>query len=165
MRFNKIRKIFIVIVSIAIGATLAFIWVNSMFSQTESAKESSAVYETVKPALDVSFGKDKITHSIFRKMAHATEFFVLGAEVCLLFVLLRRFCLKSLTVILPIGFAVGGIDEIIQLFFARGSAFKDVLIDFSGFCAATLIASGLYYSISAIVKRNKKSKQNKSESA
>ena len=92
----------------------------------ESTQQSS--YETV-----IRENYDRL-HNVLRKVAHATEFAVLGS---LLFFFLRLDDSTALTIdlVLSMGivFLVGSVDETIQRFVpGRCCRFTDVLIDFSG---------------------------------
>ncbi len=135
-KISKIKLIFIIILSILILVTLGFIWGNSCMPKEASAQTSQGVYDAVKPSLDTTFGKDVITHKIFRKMAHSFEFMLLGLEVTLLFHLLFENVFKKTIYILSIGLFVGTVDEAIQILTSRGPSVLDVLIDFGGYLLA-----------------------------
>ena len=72
-------------------------------------------------------GKGNVTEHFVRKLAHFTEFFVLGLELAVLF------CSFSSKPIL-FSLLVALTDETIQLFTGRGSQVKDVWLDFFGAC-------------------------------
>ena len=78
---QKAKKIKIIITSLLLGCTLLFIFVNSCLSKQTSGNESGALFELVKPIFDFIFGKGVITHQIFRKLAHFSEFALLGLEI------------------------------------------------------------------------------------
>ena len=138
---TKKRIFFTVLISILIALTVGFIWSNSMKSIPESSDQSENTYSWVKAVLDFIFGKGVITHSVFRKLAHFAEFFILGVEVNLLFIAIKKYRFKWLYFQLLIGLFIAGVDEIIQIFYKRGASIIDVLIDFSGVLTATLIIS------------------------
>ena len=159
-KISKIKLILIIVLSILIVATLGFIWGNSCMPKESSAQTSQGVYDTVKPALDTTFGKGKVTHDIFRKMAHSFEFMLLGAEVTCLFYLIFENVFKKVIYILSIGLFVGVVDETIQIFTSRGPAVLDVLIDFGGYLiavAAVFVIILLVY----FIKKRKKSRTDK----
>ena len=130
------KKITVIILSVLIALTLCFIFRNSFLGKESSSTEARGVLETLSPILDAIFGEGVITIKFFRKAAHFAEFFLLGLEVCFLMFTLKGLKLKPFLCVLPAGFFVGGIDEIIQIFSERGALFTDVLIDFSGYVAA-----------------------------
>ena len=134
------RKIWIVILYVLFIATLVFIWGNSMLPQTTSAKESSAVHEILQPVFDQVFGTGTITEDITRKIAHGTEFLLLGLEMTLIFAAFRGYTFKNWIFILSVGLFVALCDETIQYFTKRGSAVMDVWIDAGGVLAISLLA-------------------------
>lgn len=153
--FDRTKKILLITVSALIVITLGFIWVNSMISQDKSASESQAVYEVVKPVFDATFGEDVITHDICRKLAHATEFMALGAElVCLYMILNRGFSVRFIEVF-SYGLFVAVIDESIQILSKRGSQVKDVLIDYLGYLIG-IVCAYIVFLIIKTVKDKKK---------
>lgn len=130
---SKFKNISIAVVTLLICLTVGFIWGNSLPSKAQSSKTSTGVYAAVKPMLDLVFGVDKVSHGTFRKMAHFSEFFLLGAEVNLLYLLIFGFDWKKCYLVLLFGFVVAVIDETIQIFTGRGAAVIDVIIDYSGY--------------------------------
>lgn len=156
-KLNTARKIVAVILLAAIVATLYFIWSNSMESVQESNQTSQGVYEVVEPIIESTVGTDVVTPHVFRKMAHVGEFFMLGAEVVTLFFVLVGFNFRITPFSLIIGFVIGGIDEILQIFSSRGPAFTDVLIDFFGFAVAWAIVTVVAF-ICNRIRLNKKAK-------
>lgn len=126
-------------------ATVAFIWGHSMMPADLSSNESGWVMAVIKPFLELFVGKDNVTAHLVRKLAHFTEYFVLGAELALFFTWLKSPALDSrkwLRWVLPllIGLCVASLDETIQIFVdGRGPAVTDVLLDFSGVCAGVLL--------------------------
>lgn len=130
---NK-RKIAIAILVLTVALVVFFIFSNSLKTREESVKDSDAVVGMIGPLLERLFG-DKIESISFvvRKLAHFTEFAVLGLATSALVLTIgmgRRWNLLGygLTFCLVIAIA----DEIIQGFVGRGSAARDVLIDFCG---------------------------------
>ena len=93
-------------------------------------------------------GVKEPTSHIVRKIAHVTEFLVFAA---LLFLRLEsRGLRRGLTAYLC-GTAVGGIDELLQLFANRGSLFSDVLYDSAGAAAGVLLTAA---AVALIRKKN-----------
>lgn len=152
---SKARLAFFIVLSFAVLLTLCFIWGNSMLPKQESAEVSGSLYETVKPTLDKTFGEGKITHGIFRKMAHATEFMILSLELNLLFLTIKGISLFNPVFALASSAGVAAIDETIQIFSNRGPAVTDVLIDCGG-AAFPAAAFFIIYAVILFVKRKKK---------
>lgn len=157
---SKIRLVFFIALSFAILLTLCFIWGNSVLPKQDSAEVSGSVYEEVKPVLDKTFGEGKVTHGIFRKMAHATEFMILSLELNLLFLTLKKVSLLNPAFALGVSAIVASIDETIQIFSNRGPAVKDVLIDCGG-AAFTSAAFFIVYAVIVFVKRKKSKSENR----
>ncbi len=139
-----IRNLLIVIVSIAIALTLWFIFSNSLTPSSKSLETSEGIYEQVKDPIEAVVGQGKVTHAVFRKMAHFFEFFVLGVEVALLFTLLFGLKLKNLIWIFISGIMVAIMDEGLQNFSKRTASVTDVFIDIAGFMLAVIICYGIY---------------------
>lgn len=121
--------------------TVAFIWVHSAMDPETSANESGWVKKIMEPFLEIFVGKGNVTEHLVRKLAHFSEFALLGAEL-LLYVSLCR-CSRSFSnAAYSCNFALitAVIDETIQIFSGRGSSLKDVWLDFAGAFFGTLIA-------------------------
>ena len=80
---------------LAILAALAFIWGNSLDSAVESAVKSGRVRELLQPLLERLVGQGGVTDHLVRKLAHFTEFAVLGALLLLLTAAAFRVRLQS----------------------------------------------------------------------
>lgn len=130
--------------AILIALNLAFIWGNSAMPGDNSGALSGWLLELL------SFLPDSdLAHTILRKLAHFSEFGLLGILVCWLWNLHR----DNLPVSLPgFGLAVACIDETIQYFVpGRASSLIDVWIDTAGFTTGLILLSFGYY----IVKKRK----------
>ena len=118
-----------------IGATLLFIWGQSL----TPAKQSQAQSDTVKWLLSLVLGDGAATAFLLkniRKVAHFCEFALLGGELALA---RRVFRLPQAWLY---GLGVAAADETLQ-FFAPGRApmVRDVLLDYSGYlCGFGLVA-------------------------
>ena len=134
------RKVAVYIIVALIVLTIAYIWLNSVKTQAESAESSEPVYETIQKVADDVFGEGtvEITHDWVRKFAHFFEFAALGAEFCVLYILLKRQSLGGFIEMLPFGLYVSVIDEGIQMLSDRGPEVRDIFIDYGGYLAATL---------------------------
>lgn len=143
----------IIILTILIMATIAFIWGNSLQSIPESQERSLGVMDKITPVLQVIVGKGNVTDHLVRKLAHFIEFGALGCELALLAVLRKRVHLQPVVNCLFIGLAVAVIDETIQIFSNRGSQVSDVLLDFSGAVAGTIFALLIRWLVLAIRRK------------
>ena len=115
-----------------IALTLCFIWGNSLLT----SNLSSAISRWVKEWLNEIFSAIGVTgmsgDGVLRKIAHASEFALLGIELTIL--LLGRFK-KHISLLLLCGLSVALVDETIQLFVnGRAGSVKDIWIDFAGYC-------------------------------
>jgi VanZ family protein len=116
---------------------LLFIWGNSLLPASVSSTESGYVEQLVRPILlpiQALLGRAGIVvtlSQLVRKMAHFTEYTVLGVMMSVLFVRPNgrgRFFLSEFLCL-----AAAMVDEGIQLFSeGRGASLRDVAIDFSG---------------------------------
>ena len=113
---------------------IGFIFYNSLQGSQESSAMSGRVMALLKPILDPWDRIPEDTfHWLVRKLAHFTEFFVLGLSLC---ALSGRMIWKSppMTWYAPaiLALLVAMTDEFIQRFTGRTSALKDVAIDLVG---------------------------------
>ncbi len=151
---SKTRKIFAFLLSFTILLTLIFIWGNSLKTVTESGEQSGEVYSAFTPLLNFIFGEGTITHSMFRKLAHVFEYFVLGVQAFTLILVIKGLKWITLLLGLPFGIFVGVIDECLQLISKRGASVTDVFIDLIGF-----ILSGLIMAILTLIIKSKINKK------
>ncbi|MBQ3275891.1 MAG: VanZ family protein [Oscillospiraceae bacterium] len=151
------------ILTILLIGMLVFIWGNSLLSREVSGAISDSLMDVLNRCsarlglADDTFtymydqdgdGVKEPTSHIVRKIAHVTEFLVFAA---LLFLRLEsRGLRRGLTAYLC-GTAVGGIDELLQLFANRGSLFSDVLYDSAGAAAGVLLTAA---AVALIRKKN-----------
>lgn len=139
------RRTAALIVVLLLVGTLAFIFTNSAFPQDDSAEQSRSFGELIRFLLDPArqMGDEAYDHLV-RKLAHFTEFALLGALVSLLWFVLRRFPLP-LRLFVTLGASV--CDESIQILSKRGSLVNDVLLDFSGSLCGMLLSVLVCYLI------------------
>ena len=153
MRMHLPRRAGVLISVFLMLAVLCFIFGNSLLDGEASNEHSGRLMEILKPLLDPH---DRIPqkdfHVFVRKMAHFTEFFLLGVTA--------TFAAKQISaafgirsVFMPLFFTLASAvtDEMIQNFTGRTSSVKDVLIDFSGAVCGLLVT----YMISWLVRRRK----------
>ena len=126
--------------------TLLFIWGNSLLPAAVSSRESGFVLRLTQPVITVlqrfleGRGHSYSQELILRKLAHFSEYAVLGALMLALFTKpgLRTRPLPSLGLCL----AAALLDEGIQLFsVGRGASLHDVALDFIGACVGTALAA------------------------
>ncbi len=127
-----------------IGA-LVFIWGNSLLPASVSGAISGWLHElltTVLPGNGNGSGGD----GSLRKLAHFTEFALLGI---VLFQLMRNRVDKisvAWALSLGCGFVVACVDELLQHFSpGRAPRFGDVCIDMAGVLTGTLLCLTIYY--------------------
>ena len=128
-----------------IALTLCAIWIQSALGSDRSEAESMWLFGRVYGILRFLVGEERATVHLLRKLAHFTEFFILGAEgMALRRSYGRRDVYSFVAVFLLCNFAAF-MDETIQIFSGRGPSVTDIWIDtcgaFSGmifllFCAA-----------------------------
>ena len=134
------KKISTALLLLAILATLAFIWGNSLDSAVESAAKSGRVRELLRPLLELVVGQGGVTDHLVRKLAHFTEYAVLGALLLLLTAVGFRVRLQTVVNCLFFLMAAALTDETIQMFSdGRSSQLTDVWLDFSGAMAGILV--------------------------
>ena len=141
------------ILTVLIILTLGFIWVHSCMGRESSAEESAKVTEIVEPVLEIVVGEGNVTDHLVRKLAHFSEFALLGFELALRLAGKRKGWLHACAA----GFFVGFLDETIQIFAFRGDAIIDVWLDFSGVVFGALAALLAQWLFRKLWKRRKAS--------
>ena len=116
---------------------LVFIWGQSCLPVSLSREESRHVLSFLNPLLELILGPGRVTQHLVRKLAHFTEFFVLGCVLSALLPLRWQGRLLAL----GLGLLAALIDETIQIFSGRGDQISDVWLDFSGAAAGILLLS------------------------
>ncbi len=136
------KKISTALLLLAILAALAFIWGNSLDFAVESAAKSGRVGELLRPLLEL-VGQGGVTDHLIRKLAHFTEYAVLGALLLLLTAV--GFCVRLQTVVNCLFFLMAAAltDETIQIFTGRGPQIQDVWLDFAGGFTGLLVVLAL----------------------
>lgn len=125
-----------------LALNLIFIWGNSLLPAEVSQSFSDWVAE-ILPVQTEEVAPSEGKVNIIRKMAHFTEFTVLGFLLSWLMILLQKKRCHALW----LGILAACTDETIQMFVpGRGPGWKDVLIDAGG-VAAGMILLWLGYAI------------------
>lgn len=145
------------------GITLLWIfviWGHSLMSGSLSSMESNRVLAFLQPIFTKLGLSDLLALVNIRKVAHFTEFFILGI---FLSISIRKYFVKWP---IPVHFCamltgafIAICDESIQAFIpGRASQITDVVIDFSGvFCAVLIFMLVKYISYILSKKQKKKS--------
>lgn len=123
-----------------------FIWDNSLQNGGNSDGFSLIFAEWLTPvAHKFGFhGNIWALNRVVRKLAHLTEFTILGG---ILYVILRRY-IEYGTVVktIGVGIVIASLDEFIQLFsLGRSSQLSDVLIDTVGIIIGISVVKLTYY--------------------
>ena len=134
------------ILYIVLGLIVFFIWDNSLQNGGTSDGFSLIFAEWLAPIADKLgfYGNIWALNRIIRKLAHLTEFTILGG---VLYVVLRRY-IEYGTVVktIGVGIVIACLDEFIQLFsLGRSSQLSDVLIDTIGIIIGILVVKLAYY--------------------
>ena len=130
------RRALIVLVAL----TLCFIWGNSLLPGEVSGAISNWVGELLRNLFPGAITPPE-GHGTLRKLAHGTEYLILGIELTLL---LRRAYRMPVSALALSGVATALVDETIQLFTpARAGQIRDVWIDLGGFCAGCLLCMAI----------------------
>lgn len=125
---RKTEKILVILILL----TLAFIFGNSLADKEQSSRESGWVLSLVQPFLELFIGKGNVTEHLVRKLAHFTEFALLGMELCFFFSLRADSVRKAFLLAFSHGLFTALSDETIQIFSHRGAQIPDVWLDTSG---------------------------------
>ena len=123
-----------------------FIWDNSLQNGGSSDGFSLMFAEWLAPIADKLgfYGNIWALNRIVRKLAHLTEFTILGG---VLYVVLRHY-IEYGTVVktIGVGIVIASLDEFIQLFsLGRSSQLSDVLIDTIGIIIGISVVKLAYY--------------------
>ena len=123
-----------------------FIWDNSLQNGGNSDGFSLMFAEWLAPIADKLgfYGNIWALNRIVRKLAHLTEFTILGG---VLYVVLRHY-IEYGTVVktIGVGIVIASLDEFIQLFsLGRSSQLSDVLIDTVGIIIGISVVKLTYY--------------------
>ena len=164
-RRRVLHTLITVLLSICVLANMAMIFSMSAEDRAESGDRSGEIADVVvdviypdfdqRPAVEQESIFQKV-HKFIRKLAHFSEFALLGFLSTLLVAHLAvRF--SRLTAVLqwlvPAAFclAYAASDEIHQMFTERGPAVTDVLLDFAGAICGILIARAVVWCVCTVV--------------
>lgn len=119
---------------------VGFIWLHSMMNGVESAEESMSVLGFITQIFE-GMGLDvDLTEHILRKLAHFSEFALLGILLAIDTLIAAGSCIKNIGNPLFLSIFVAAVDETIQLYSeGRSSSVIDIWIDFAGAAAGIAI--------------------------
>ncbi len=136
----SIRQKLVSILTVLIVLWLFFIWAHSMMPAAQSSRESHIVAAIIRPVLEPIAGRGNVTDHFVRKLAHFSEYDVLGILIGLRLLAAGRHSFYHWSYGLLIALAAAVADESIQLFSdGRGSQVTDVLIDTFGSLTGLMI--------------------------
>ena len=133
---TKIKKVGLLLLIAAVVGTLVFIFINSALPPEKSEEISNSVGNAVGNIVNTETPTGSFIQLNLRKIAHFTEYGLLGIELAafvFLFVVGNKNKIKFALLFLCAPFAVGFIDESVQLLSGRNASIKDVWIDVGGF--------------------------------
>lgn len=148
-----ILRIVFIIASVAI---ICWIFSNSLANSDESTQQSTEVKQVVDGALSAVSGKKvDVPMLVIRKLAHFTEYFLLGVCMYLAFYFFRT---RNIFILIPcaVGLIIPIIDENIQLSSdGRHFAVTDMLIDMGGVACGIGLALGVSILVRHIYRKIK----------
>lgn len=153
-RFRRNAAIWIFFLFVLV--TLAFIFRNSLQNGEQSNAWSSRIAALLQQIFDPGGRLTEVEfHKLIRKLAHFSEFCLLGCSLCWLIGELPD-ALRRLSVCNPLflTLACAVTDEFIQSFTGRTSSVRDVLIDFAG----ALLGIGFAHALRRFWRRTKRGK-------
>ena len=136
---KKSLRLRVVLPFLLILITLAFIWSNSLKDASASSAQSGRVASLFASLFDIERQPFRFLYENLRKVAHFTEFALLGAETALMFLLNGKSTVRFCTLgILFCAFSAAT-DECIQYFVpGRACTLLDVGIDTAGSATALI---------------------------
>ena len=120
------------LIAMMIG-TVLFIFINSMLPPEKSTEQSDTVKDIIVEILPDDSRAENFVEEYMRKIAHFTEYGLLGIELAVYLLLFHRRRPAIFGLALTVPFFVGFIDESIQSLSGRGPLIEDVWIDIGGF--------------------------------
>lgn len=168
----KLYTVLAICLLIAVLINMALIFYFSEESVEESGDRSSGIVEKLvylfypnyaglewNTRIDIMIA----AHKLVRKLAHFSEFGLLGVLFTSLIIYVNRrtkWVKRWLEWVIPIAFCLlyAISDEVHQIFSNRGARVTDVLIDFSGALCGILLIHGLVWLFSRKTKGKKKTK-------
>ncbi len=162
MESRRTGKVFRAVVFALTAFMIGFAFVHSSMSAAASSVESAEALDFITQIFRSLGFSIEMTDHIIRKLAHFSEFTVIGGLLTSCAYSFDRFKpYRYIFAVLFTGLFTAVIDEAIQLFSdGRSGQITDVLLDFSGVLTGTLIML-LFYKIYINIRT--KSKRDKKE--
>lgn len=154
----KDKKVLIirVILTVLTVAAIAAIFYNSSQDAVESTERSSPLTDWINGILSGFPIPFSVTENFIRKLAHFTEYSILGALLSVTYYLYFHRIKTVLISTLISGAVIATIDEIIQLFPAgRSCQISDILLD----CCGVAFATAIVMLIVRMIENNRLKKQ------
>lgn len=156
------------LLQLALILWIGFIWLHSAIPATGSSEESRVVGNLIRPFLELFLGQGNVTDHVVRKLAHFTEYTILGMLMGMNVKVLTAGIRSRIRLSGPdlffcwsygllLAAAVALIDESIQLFSpGRSAQVTDVLLDTGGSTVGLLLClfCVLFYDTMQASKRN-----------
>lgn len=124
-----------------LALTLLYTFGNSLKTQEASLAQSRSAEEIVRAVVEPVVGAEQYAGLDVRKLAHFTEFFLIGAELALLLAVSGRTRRGHALCALLSALACAVADESLQMLSDRGPEVRDVLLDFSGACCGLVVCA------------------------
>lgn len=156
------KKIFFWVLIIAIVLTVVFIFSNSLKPKDQSLEDSNMVGGFISSLFPPESDIGKFILEYIRKIAHFTEYGLLGIEAALFIIFFFKKRIATALLSFNFSLVVAVIDESLQYLSDRGPSISDVWIDVGGFAFFTLLTYGIAFAVYLIVSRIGK-KSNKTE--
>lgn len=139
MKDKKVIMARVILTVLTVAAVVA-IFYNSSQSAVESTERSSPLTDWINGILAGFPIPFSVTENFIRKLAHFTEYSILGTLLSVTYYLYLQKIKKALIAALVTGAVIAVIDEIIQLFPAgRSCQVSDILLDCCGVVFASVI--------------------------
>ena len=131
MRFLK-GILFVILIAMVVS-TVAFIFYNSSLPPEKSSEQSSVVGDIIAGIIPPETEAGGFIQKYLRKIAHFTEYGLLGVELTLLVLIYSKRRVRHFLLSLTAAVFVALTDETVQMFSKRGPSVYDVWIDVGGF--------------------------------
>lgn len=135
--------------------TLCFIFWNSLQGSVESNAQSGFFVALIQKIMGLSDEMLDLASYVVRKLAHFSEFAILGMEIAYLKKRVNFLLKHSWSYTFLFGLLVALIDESLQRLSDRTSSVTDVWLDFAGFLFGILLLIVIY----AIMKKKFKKRE------
>ena len=143
--------LFRIIFTLAVFATIAFIFYNSAQVAEVSSEYSGQFTVLLNRLLQYTPLDIVLTEHQVRKLAHMAEFAALGFFLTLCLRVYTKRLVAFCAWPLLFGLFIAVCDEFLQRFIpGRSSSIKDIFIDFTGVCGGTAVAIAVVFAFSVI---------------